>query len=614
MIGFLDGPKLRGALVAACDGVQGWRVELNRINVFPVPDGDTGTNLALTTASIAEQLRTNRAESVGEVAWAAAEAGVLGARGNCGMILSHFLLGLSNAIGERVRLTVEEFVPALRAAVEHVYASLERPVEGTMLTVMRAIADEAEAAQLARTSDFPELLRRMVGRARESLARTTELLPALRAAGVVDAGAKGFVHLLEGMAAYVSGEPVPAASDAASAEPVPLAAGTAEYPAESERYRYCTEALVRGAALPPAESVRGELRERGDSMVVIRTGELLKVHIHTDEPEGVFDYLRTLGRLAAHKAEDMRAQHAAAAVAASGHLQLVRRPVVVVTDSAADLPLDTVRQHGIHVVPLNLIFGSQSLRDGVDISAREFAARLREGAHPTTSQPTPAAFLDAYSRAAGDGNAIVVVTLGSTLSGTFASAEAAARRWRAEGGGEDSVPVRLVDSLGASLTQGMLALRAAELAEDGWTPERIAPELARVRRQSGILFTLETYDRLIASGRVGRARALLGTLLSIRPILGIDTEGQVVPLARVRGARNVLPRAMEILEAAIPAGVRRLKLGVIHVAAPEMADEVAAELRSRFGADRDLFISPATPVIATHTGPGTWGVAYQVED
>ncbi len=614
MIGFLDGPNLRGALVAACDGVQGWRVELNRINVFPVPDGDTGTNLALTAAAIAEQLRSNRAESVGEVAWAAAEAGVLGARGNCGMILSHFLLGLSNAIGERVRLTVEEFVPALRAAVEHVYASLERPVEGTMLTVMRAIADEAEAAGAAETTDFSELLRRMVTRARVSLARTTELLPALRAAGVVDAGAKGFVHLLEGMAAHVAGEPVPVASDAASAEPVPLAAGTAEYPADSERYRYCTEALVRGAALPAADAVRGELRGRGDSMVVIRTGELLKVHIHTDEPEGVFDYLRTLGRLAAHKAEDMRAQHAAAADAATGHLQLVRRPVVVVTDSAADLSLDTVRQHGIHVVPLNLIFGSQSLRDGVDISAQEFAARLQEGAHPTTSQPTPAAFLDAYARAAGDGNSIVVVTLGSTLSGTFASAEAAAKRWRAEGGGEDSVPVRLVDSLGASLTQGMLALRAAELAEDGWTPERIAPELARVRRQSGILFTLETYDRLIASGRVGRARALLGTLLDIRPILGIDAEGQVVPLARVRGARNVLPRAMELLEAAIPAGVRRLKLGVIHVAAPDMAEEVAAELRSRFGADRDLFISPATPVIATHTGPGTWGVAYQVED
>jgi DegV family protein with EDD domain len=497
--------------------------------------------------------------------------------------------------------------------VEHVYASLERPVEGTMLTVMRAIAEEAEAAEAAQTSDFSELLHRMVGRARESLARTTELLPALRAAGVVDAGAKGFVHLLEGMAAYVSGEPIPVASEAA-AEPTPLAAGTAEYPTESERYRYCTEALVRGTALPAAESVRGELRERGDSMVVIRTGELLKVHIHTDEPDGVFDYLRTLGRLAAHKAEDMQAQHAAAAIAASGHLQLVRRPVVVVTDSAADLPLDTVRQHGIHVVPLNLIFGSQSLRDGVDISAQEFAERLQEGAHPTTSQPTPAAFLDAYSRAAGDGNAIVVVTLGSTLSGTFASAEAAAKRWRAEGGREDTVPVQLVDSLGASLTQGMLALRAAELAEDGWTPERIAPELARVRRQSGILFTLETYDRLLASGRVGRAKALLGTLLSIRPILGIDTEGQVVPLARVRGARNVLPRAMEILEAAIPTGVRCLKLGVIHVAAPEVADEVAAELRSRFGADRDLFISPATPVIATHTGPGTWGVAYQVED
>jgi DegV family protein with EDD domain len=586
-------------------------VELNRINVFPVPDGDTGTNLALTAASIAEQLRSNHAESVGEVAWTAAEAAVQGARGNCGMILSHFLLGFANAIAERVELAVAEFVPALRAAVEHVYASLERPAEGTMLTVMRAIADEAEAAP---TTDFSELLRRMVGRARESLASTTELLPALRAAGVVDAGAKGFVHLLEGVAAYLSGEPMATAQPDAPAEPLPLAAGTAEYPAESERYRYCTEALVRGPALPLADAVRGALRDRGDSTVVIRTGELLKVHIHTDEPEGVFDYLRTLGRLAAHKAEDMQAQHAAAANAATGHLQLVRRPVVVVTDSAGDLPLDAVRQHGIHVVPLNLIFGSQSLRDGVDISAQEFAARLQDGAHPTTSQPTPAAFLEAYSRAAGDGNAIIAVTLGSTLSGTFASAEAAAKRWRAEGAQADSVPVHLVDSLGASLTQGMLALRAAELAEDGWTPERIVPELARVRRQSGILFTLETYDRLLASGRVGRARALLGTLLDIRPILGIDTEGQVAPLARVRGARNVLPRAMELLEAAIPRGVRRLKLGVIHVAAPEVADEVANELRSRFGADRDLFISPATPVIATHTGPGTWGVAYQVED
>jgi DegV family protein with EDD domain len=610
-IGTLDGSQLRGALVAACDHVQALRVELNRINVFPVPDGDTGTNLALTAASIAQHLRGNRDESAGRVAQAAAEAGVLGARGNCGMILSHFLLGLSDGIGERARLTVEEFVSALRAAADHVYRALERPVEGTMITVMRAIAEEGEAVE---TADFRELMRMLLDRARTALAETTELLPALRAAGVVDAGAKGFVHLLEGVAAYIAGDPIVAASAPFESEPVPLAAGQVEYPTASERYRYCTEALVRGKSLPGSEEVRAALRERGDSLVVIRTGALLKVHLHTDEPEEVFAYLRGLGRLAAHKAEDMQVQHEAAERAASGHLKLVRRPVVVVTDSAADLPEDVVRQHGIAVVPLNLIFDDRALRDGVDISAAEFARRLQEGAHPTTSQPAPAAFLEAYDHAAGDGNSIVVVTLAAALSGTHASAEAAAKRWRAgEAEGEARVPTHLVDSRGVSLLQGLLALRAAELGELGWTPERIVPELRRVRDRSGILFTLETYDRLLASGRVGRGRALLGTLLDIKPILSLDEEGRVVPAARVRGSRNVLPRMMELLERAIPADAGRLKLGVIHVAAEETAAAVVEALRARFGDGHDVFVSPATPVIAAHTGPGTWGVVYLAE-
>jgi len=173
--------------------------------------------------------------------------------------------------------------------------------------------------------------------------------------------------------------------------------------------------------------------------------------------------------------------------------------------------------------------------------------------------------------------------------------------------------VHVVDSRAATLTQGMLALRAAELAEQGWTPDRIVPELHRVRDQSGLLFTLDTYDRLLASGRVGRGRALLGTMLQIKPILTLDAEGKVVPAARVRGAKNVLPRVFELLRAQIPEGVRRVRFGVIHVDAEEIATLVAAELRANFE-PRDVLISPATPVIATHTGPGTWGIAWQVED
>ncbi|HEV2147412.1 MAG TPA: DegV family protein [Longimicrobiaceae bacterium] len=603
----LDGPGLRGALMAASEYVQRNRAELNRINVFPVPDGDTGTNLALTVSSIADHLRTRDEASVGVVAKRAAEAGIMGARGNCGMILSHFLLGFSDAVGDRARLSVAEFGQALRSATEHVYRALEKPVEGTMITIMRAVADEAERLQ---DSDFVVLFERLLVKAREALARTPELLPVLKGAGVVDAGARGFVHILEGISAFLSGDPLTALEEVPAYDAEPLAAAQAEYPTESETYRYCTEALVRGSALPDSDAVRAHLRERGDSLVVIRSEQLLKIHIHTDEPEEVFGYLRTLGELATHKAEDMQAQHAAMErAAASGHMRLARRPVSVVVDTACDLPDEVVRAHGMHMVPLNLVFGDQVLRDRVDISAEEFAERLKEGAHPSTSQPAPAAFLKAYARAAEEGEAIVAVLLSSALSGTYASAQAAARQ-REDG----DTPVHLVDSRGGSLLQGLMALKAAELGEMAWEPERIVAELERIRQRSGFFIHLDTFERALASGRVGRGRAWLGSLLDIKPVLDVDAEGKLDPIARVRGRKNVLPRMMEILEQRVPRDVQKVRFGVMHVACPEAVDEVCGEIRKRYGRDREIIAAPGTPIIATHAGEGAWGIAYLVED
>jgi uncharacterized protein len=600
VIEFLDGPRLRLALITASAHVQSRRAELNRINVFPVPDGDTGTNLALTCSAIADHLREFRDPSVGGVARATAEAAIMGARGNCGMILSHFLLGFSRAVGDREHLSVIEFAAALRSAVDHLYAALDDPVEGTIITVMRETADEAHASL---TEDFVVLVRDLVVRAREALERTPDLLPVLRAAGVVDAGAKGFVHLLEGIGASVSGDPILAPDEAVDFTTVPAAAARVELPEVSETYRFCTEGLVRGAGLPTQDEVRDRLRGLGDSLVVICSDDVLKVHLHTDAPDEVFGYLRGLGNLVAHKAEDMRVQHA---TIRRGHLELARRPVSLVTDSGCDLSEDVIRAHGIHVVPLTLIFEGQPLRDGVDIDSGEFLQRLRDGEHPTTSQPPPAAFLEAYRRAAEDGEAIVAVTLSAGLSGTFASAETAARS-------VTGTPIHRVDSRGASLTQGLLVLKAAELAETGVPPAEIAAELVRIRDRSGLLFTVDTFDRLLASGRVSRGRAWLGTLLDIKPILGLDHEGKVEPVARVRGRPAVLPKMLELLEERIPSDVGRLRFGVIHVAADEVAAAAAAALRERFG-EREILVAPATPVIATHTGVGTWGIAYQVED
>lgn len=603
-IAYVDGPRLRRSLVAACEYAQRQRAELNRINVFPVPDGDTGTNLALTVRAISDHLRGNDDRAVAAVAREAAEAAVLGARGNCGMMLSHFLLGFADRVEERYRITPRECAAALEAGADRLADALERPVEGTILTVVR---DTARAATESPFPDFAPFVRHLLERARESLKRTPSLLPALAEAGVVDAGAKGFVSLLEGVVLYMHGDPVvEAAGNGDFGEAAPAA--RIEFPEETERFRYCTEALVRGDDLPSGEEVRARLRADGDSLIVIRSGSVLKVHVHTDEPEIVFSYLRTLGTLATHKAEDMHAQHETVERAAAGHVRLARRPVSVVTDSASDLPEEIVRAHGIQVVPLVLVSDGKAYRDGVDITSDEFVELMvADRELPTTSQPPPAAFLEGFRRAADDGEAVVGVVLGSSLSGTFASAEAAAGRF-------EEAPVHLMDSLGASLLEGLLVLKAAELAELAWTPDRIVEELGCIRARSGILFTVDSFDRLLASGRVGKGRAWLGSLLGVKPILELTPEGRVAPAGKALGRKRVLPHMMRALEERIPDTPEAVRFGVVHVGCPEIVAPVSEELRRRRGRDVEILAAPATPVVSTHLGPGAWGVAYLVED
>ncbi|MBT8335833.1 MAG: DegV family EDD domain-containing protein [Gemmatimonadetes bacterium] len=601
-IAYIDGPRLRRSLVAACDHAQRQRAELNRINVFPVPDGDTGTNLSLTVRAIADHLRGNRDRDVSAVADAAAQAAVLGARGNCGMMLSHFLLGFSGHVGQRERLTTNEFGGALKAGVENLYAAMDRPMEGTILTVMR---DTATAAEDSGIPDFEPLIDHLVDHARSSLARTPDLLPVLRKAGVVDAGAKGFVSLLEGVLLFINGDPIVAPEPAEAA----AAIGAIDYPDEEEQFRFCTEALVRGPDLPEQRAVRDRLRDMGDSLIVIRATDVLKVHIHTDDPEDVFAYLRGLGTLATHKAEDMKAQHAAVERSArGGHVTLARRPVSIITDSAADLPEEVVRAHGIQVTPLLLVSDDATYRDGVEITAEEFHRRLDEAPDtlPTTSQPAPADFLEAYGRAAEDGEEIVGVILGSSLSGTFGSADAASKRFH-------GAPIHLMDSLGASLLQGLLVLKAAELAELATPPTEIVAELQRIRRQSGILFTVDTFDRLLRSGRVGRGRAILGSLMQVKPVLGLTRDGVVEPAGKAIGRKRVMATLIDAVRARIPEEARKIRFGVVHVGCPEIVPVVKEALRDRFGSV-EMLSAPATPVISTHLGTGAWGVAYLVED
>ncbi len=342
-------------------------------------------------------------------------------------------------------------------------------------------------------------------------------------------------------------------------------------------------------------------------MIVIRSDDVLKLHIHTDDPEDVFGYLRTLGSLVTHKAEDMRAQHEAAGRASALHLALVRRPVGVLTDSGCDLSEEIIRAHGIQVVPLMLMDGDTAYRDGVDITAEQFHEMMvSQEALPTTSQPSPGSFVEGFTRAAEDAEQVIGVVLSSSLSGTFASAEAALTL-------EPDLPVYLSDSLGTSLLQGLLVLKAAELAELATPPSDIVAELARIRSRSGMLFTVDTFERLLASGRVGKGKALLGTLLNLKPILCLDPQGKVGLRGKAMGGKRVISELLDTMREDMGSVPERVRFGIVHVGVPEIISEVSEILVERYG-EVEILSAPATPVLSTHLGIGAWGLAYMVED
>jgi DegV family protein with EDD domain len=579
--------------------VAAGREEINRINVFPVPDGDTGTNFTLTLRAVADALRALGDAPLPDTARTMARAAVLGARGNSGMMLAHFMLGFTDALGDRSIATAPDIAAAIRCGADRLYESLDDPREGTILTVAREAAVAAEP--VARTSrDICDFMKRLLQEGEAALARTPELLAVLKEAGVVDAGGKGFVRMLEGVVRYIKGEPTLVTDSSDESEPgLPGPAALIDVAADRD-FQYCTEVLVRGERLPSANEVRAAMHAFGGSTVVAVTGDILKIHVHTDTPEAVFSYATRWGRVDTTKAQDMRVQHRQLA-----HAE--RRAVAIVTDSSADLPDSLLDRHRIALVPLQVVFGDSTFRDRVELKPKEFYRRLRQSAElPTTSQPAPADFIQAFRDAAEEADEVVAVLLGAKLSGTFNAAQAAIRAGGIEG-------VHLVDSRSASFGVGLLALRGAELAESGWSGPRIAAELNRVRGQSGMLLTVDRYDNLLRSGRISRAKAWLAGMLDVKPILSLDAEGNVVPLERVRGRENLEARVLALLDQRLSPRPRVVRFGVAHADAPEPARRIQAALVDRYQ-PRDCLVTLATGVLGTHVGLGAWGIFYQVED
>jgi len=506
-IAYLDGPRLARAVSAGIAHIFQRRDWLNRINVFPVPDGDTGTNLVFTFKTILDALNSQPVRRVDELMNLIANAALDGARGNSGAIIAQYFQGFNEAIAGKRLLTARNLAVAAVAGAESAWKAMSQPVAGTMPTVLEDFSTELFEQESAGVRDLQTLLQHGLERARESLANTPRLLPVLRQAGVVDAGAQGFVDFLEGIWAYVeSGRIDPVPTDLETGDS--FSAGDFEV----GEHRYCTECVIEGTQLNREVVMQAMQQLDSSSLVVAGSANKVRVHIHVNQPSEVFLAAEKFGTVLQQKADDMQRQHG---------LMNHSGKVAIVVDSGADIPETEIERLSLHIVPVRISFGDKEYLDRVTLSSEEFYRKLKECPEaPKTSQPPAQDFSRVYSLLTSHNYQVISVGISTLLSGTTSAARSAASR-------QTAGQVRVFDTLSASCGQGLLALIAAEAAERGMSADEVEAVLQEMRPKCRIFAIADDLSYAVKGGRLKSWVKRLADHLRLNPVLTATPQGKI---------------------------------------------------------------------------------------
>ena len=591
----LDGDVFANALISGIHRVIDDQELLNQINVFPVPDGDTGTNLSLSLGAALPVLQQNDEKHLGTLLAAVADALLDGARGNSGAIMAQFFQGMSDSAGELSRFTPYTFAKAVSMGSDYAHDAMSKPREGTILTVIAVFATSiANDATHNADGGFAALVGKALEKSRQALAETQEQLDVLRKAGVVDAGAKGFVDLVDGMAEYLhTGNIVDKPDLSLLSIETPLV--TAGSSLESG-YRFCTECIVTGVDID-RRKLREALADLGDSLVLAGTKRKARIHIHVDEPDRVFELARRYGHVSAEKADDMHRQQTSSHDAG--------RRFAVITDSAADIPDEDMERLDIHMVPCRIQFGDRGYLDKVSITAGEFFTELAASPdHPTTSQPAPGDFRRQYQFLASHFADVLSINLTGKVSGTLEAARSAAERVNAHG------QIHVINSRNASLGQGLLVVAAAEYAKAGLNVEDAIAAVNRLIPDTRTYGLLKDLRFAVRGGRVPRWVKTIADLLRATAIIRTVPDGRVASGTFLFGRKNRVKRFARYVAKRTPAAAS-LDVAIGHAVCHEDAVELERELRGHFDNIHRTTITDIGAALGAHGGPGTLIVATQ---
>ena len=585
-IKYLDGKRFYRGLLAGGKAIIRNQNILNKINVFPVADADTGINLAMTMKAIMEGNRIGK--TLKETLHHVSDNALSGARGNSGIIFAQYLYGLSKELPEAGITTVKHFAESAQRAVKHLYSSLMNPVEGTMLTVIREWAENLEE-QSHKTTDFLHALTSSLDAAKKSLQDTPNKLKVLADAGVVDAGASGFVIFLEGIVDYMhKGSLRDTEESIGMAEEIVPFAGHTEAPGE---FRYCTEAILSGFTFP-LEEVKQTVSRFGDSFILAGDVDKLHIHIHTNDPDRLFSTLFRLGEVRGAKVDDMLRQYQVS------HQR--KYPIGIVTDTASDLPQELLDQYQILQIPFGINIGSRSYLDKFTIQPERFYSMLKTSPqHPVSSQPSPNTVKGVLDFAADNFERVISVHISNKLTGIFETVSAYAAQ-------RNDTRVGFINSRQLSVTEGLITLRIARAVEAGMTFEDILAQADTWIGSTKIYTDINTLRYMVRGGRVKPLTGFVAALLNLKPIVSLDQDGKAQAFGKSFSRKGNMRKILALVGKEVAQrGI--WEYAIVHADALERAEKYAEALTAITG-QKPAYIMPLSPVVGVHNGNGTVGI------
>ncbi|MGL5254601.1 MAG: DegV family protein [Brevinema sp.] len=483
--------------------------EINKINVFPVPDADTGSNMAATASSVI--YNSTEEGSIKEVAESIGNAALDGARGNSGVIFAQFLYVLGKEMKENSTLTISHFADIVGKASKYVYDAVPHPQEGTILTVIREWADNI-THNSTHTSDFEDLFMKAEVKAQEALEKTARQLEAMRLAKVVDAGAKGFVIFIQGMKEALNRRAFTREDhdmEHLLSMDIDMPIAEAEtLTEESLHNRFCTEACLIGTSINKEEVLK-VLEKQSDSIVVAGGETKLRVHFHTNSPAEVMNELRKHGRFSFQKVEDMRQQYNVTHHRAN--------KIALIVDTGVALGFDFAEQEQVHIVPLTIEFPEGTYLDGRTITLETANNRINsEGAEGKSSQPSPKSFADVYNYVSHYYDSAIVLTTSSGVSGTYNSAVQALRLAKLA---HADFRIDVIDSGGLSGSAGVIAHKIAQDIKAGLSQDEIIECAKEYANNTEAYVNFQGIDHMIRSGRLGPYAGHILKLFKLSPLI-----------------------------------------------------------------------------------------------